>query len=578
MPSQTTTTLGRYRILAEIGRGAMGVVYKARDPKIDRLVAIKAVSLFGQEPEDEADYRERFFVEAQAAGRLSHPGIVTIFDVGEEPGNHDPYIVMEYVAGQSLSRVLTGQNKKLPLHAALQIAQELAEALDYAHSQGVVHRDIKPANIMVTMEGHAKIADFGIAKLNHAHMTLPGQVLGSPAYMAPEQLNGESADARSDLFSLGVILYNMVTGFKPFQGNSATTVCFKVVNRDPLPASAYDTGLPSQIDRIVERAMAKDPAQRYQTGAEMARDIQALRQNDKPLYDATTFFKKVVQEQVGFSNLRGSSTNGRPVPASRRLSTGTGFSKNAPGKGGAIGTSIISRASLPRRKLIYGALVTLLLATGLITYETAHLRNSKGLKALALAARNPAISQTASSRISENAAQSIRDQVNRAATPDATDAADSIPASLDKKKQQPPASGQTPASESGHQSHRLLPSARPVGAALTAQRGWVKLHLHIEHPFVDAEVSIWMDNSLIQSRTLVGETKKRALLFHQTAGHDSETLELPAGRHQLHVRIQSTADAYDQSKTVAGDFTAGSERVLQITCDKHGDDLQVTLK
>jgi serine/threonine protein kinase len=123
MPAQTTTTLGRYRILAEIGRGAMGVVYKARDPKIDRLVAIKAISLFGQEPEDEADYRGRFFVEAQAAGRLSHPGIVTIFDVGEEPENHDPYIVMEYVAGQCLSRVLTGQNKKLPLHAALQIAQ-----------------------------------------------------------------------------------------------------------------------------------------------------------------------------------------------------------------------------------------------------------------------------------------------------------------------------------------------------------------------------------------------------------------------------------------------------------------------
>jgi serine/threonine protein kinase len=562
MSSQTTTTLGRYRILAEIGRGAMGVVYKARDPKIDRLVAIKAISLFGQEPEDEADYRERFFVEAQAAGRLSHRGIVTIFDVGEEPGNHDPYIVMEYVAGQSLSRVLTGQNKKLPWHAALQIAQELAEALDYAHSQGVVHRDIKPANIMVTMEGHAKIADFGIAKLNHSHMTLPGQVLGSPAYMAPEQLSGESADARSDLFSLGVILYNMVTGFKPFQGNSATTVCFKVVNRDPLPASAYDTDLPSQIDRIVERAMAKDPAQRYQTGAEMARDIQALRQNEKPLYDATTFFKKVVQEQVGFSNLRDFSTNGRLVPASRRLSTGTGFSKNVPGKGGAMRSSIISLASLPRRKVMYGALATLLLAAVLIAHETALLRNSKGLNASALAVRNLAISQTATSRISETAAQSIRDQVDRAATPDATDAADSIPASVDKKKQESPASG----------------SARSAGAALTAQKGRVTLHVHIEHPFVDAEVSIWMDNSLIHSRTLVGETKKRALLFHQTAGHDSETLELPAGRHQLHVRIQSTADAYDQSKTVAGDFTAGSERVLQITCDKHGGDLQVTLK
>jgi serine/threonine protein kinase len=574
MPAQTTTTLGRYLILAEIGRGAMGVVYKARDPKIDRLVAIKAISLIGQEPEDEADYRERFFVEAQAAGRLSHPGIVTIFDVGEEPENHDPYIVMEYVAGQSLSRVLTGQNKKLPLHAALQIAQELAEALDYAHSRGVVHRDIKPANIMLTMDGHAKIADFGIAKLNQAHMTLPGQILGSPAYMAPEQLSGEGVDARSDLFSLGVILYNMVTGFKPFQGNSATTVCFKVVNREPLPASAYDTDLPSQIDRIVERAMAKEPAQRYQTGAEMAREIQTLRQNDKPLYDATSFFKRVVQEQVGFSNLRGSSTNGSAASASRRLSTGNGAAAGT----SITQTSIIRLASLPRRKLIFGALATVVLATGLITYYTDHLRNSKKLKTSDPVAQNPGLNQTASSKISENAAQSIRDQVDRAATPDPTDASDSIAASVGEKKQPPSASGQTPASESSRQSRKLLPSARAVGAALTLQRGWVKLHLHIQHPFVDAKLSIWMDNGLIHSRTLVGETKKRALLFHQTAGEDSETLQLPAGRHQLHVRIQSTADAYDQSKTVVGDFTTGSERVLQITCDKRGDDLQVTLK
>jgi hypothetical protein len=279
---------------------------------------------------------------------------------------------------------------------------------------------------------------------------------------------------------------------------------------------------------------------------------------------------------VGFSTLRGAPTNGRQVAPNQR-SAGTGFSKHALGPGGAIGTSIISLASLPRRKLIYGALATILLTTGLITYETAHLRSSKGPKTSVASAQNPAMSQIASSRISENAAQSIRDQVDRAATPDAIDAADSIPASVDKKKPPLPGSGPAPVSESGRQSHKMPPSTQLVGTALTAQRPSVQLHLHVEHPFVDAQVSIWMDNNLIHSRTLVGETKKRALLFHQTAGHDSETIVLPAGRHQLHVRIQSTADAYDQSKTVTGDFTAGSERVLQITCDKHGDDLQVTL-
>ena len=265
---------GRYEILAELGRGAMGIVYKARDPKINRIVAVKTFSLAGQEPEAEQEYRERFFREAEAAGRLSHPGIVTIFDVGEEPETHAPYIVMEFVSGQSLEKLLSQGDHKLPLYAAFQLAHELAGALDYAHVQGVVHRDLKPANILITEDGHAKIADFGVAKLNLANHTLAGRVLGTPAYMSPEQLNGETVDGRSDLFSLGVVLYTVLTGYRPFQGNSAMTVSFKVVYRDPIPATVLDTQLPQGVDYIIGRAMAKDPAQRYQRGMEMASDVQ----------------------------------------------------------------------------------------------------------------------------------------------------------------------------------------------------------------------------------------------------------------------------------------------------------------
>src|ERR1700680_4702838 len=261
MDDRKNERFGRYEILAEIGRGAMGIVYKARDPKINRIVAVKTVSLAGQPAEEEREYRERFFREAEAAGRLSHPGIVTIFDVCEEPETRAPYIVMEFVGGQSLDKLLSRGDHKLPVETALQLTLELAEALDCAHGQSVVHRDLKPANILLTEDGHAKIADFGVAKLNLANQTLGGRALGTPAYMSPEQLNGEAVDGRSDLFSLGVILYTVVTGHMPFQGNSAITVSYKVVNRDPIPATLLDTELPAGLDHIIERAMAKDPAE-----------------------------------------------------------------------------------------------------------------------------------------------------------------------------------------------------------------------------------------------------------------------------------------------------------------------------
>src|ERR1700758_2733997 len=271
---------GRYEILSELGRGAMGIVYKARDPQIDRLVALKTVSLWGQEPDEEKEFRLRFMNEAQAAGRLHHSGIVAVFDVGENPDNHDPYIVLEYVQGESLNRILS-REKKFSLERSLKLAEEIADALDYAHAQGVTHRDIKPANILITQEGRAKIADFGIAKLNLAHFTIPGRVLGTPAYMAPEQLSGEGVDGRSDLFSLGVILYAMVTGHSPFQGTSATTVCFKVANREPIAASALDMTLPPQLDAVISRAMAKDANERYQRGSDLADDLRILQQSFK---------------------------------------------------------------------------------------------------------------------------------------------------------------------------------------------------------------------------------------------------------------------------------------------------------
>ncbi len=276
----------------------MGVVYRARDPKIDRLIAIKTISLAGQEPEEEQSYRERFVQEARAAGRLSHPGIVAIFDAGEDPDTHEPYLVMEYIAGESLGKILSRGDHNVALPVALQFAREVAEALDYAHSQGVIHRDIKPANILITEDGRAKIADFGVARLNHALATHSGQIFGSPAYMAPEQLTRGVADARSDLFSLGVMLYSMITGFRPFQGNSAETVCFKVMNIEPVPVTSFQHDAPAELDAIIARAIAKDPADRFQSGAEMAKHIENFQGSGVSVRESTSFFSRVIQKDA----------------------------------------------------------------------------------------------------------------------------------------------------------------------------------------------------------------------------------------------------------------------------------------
>ncbi len=278
--------LGRYEILAELGRGAMGAVFRARDPRIDRTVAIKTIAVPGASVKSLEEYRERFFREAQAAGRLSHPGIVTIFDVGEDPPTHTPFIVMEYADGRPLDDFVAAAGR-LSFEQALNIIQQIAEALNYAHAAGIVHRDIKPANIIVSGEGRTKIADFGIAKITQTEVTLPGQIMGTPAYMSPEQINGKPVDGRSDLFSLGVIAYWLLTGIKPFDGDTVTAICVQVATKDPDAASHVNATLSPDCDCVLARALAKDPEMRYQRGKDFAADLQDLR-DGKPIQSQNT--------------------------------------------------------------------------------------------------------------------------------------------------------------------------------------------------------------------------------------------------------------------------------------------------
>jgi len=271
--------IGRYEIIEEKGRGAMGAVYIARDPAMDRIVALKTIHSLALSGPQAEEFRERFYREARAAGGLSHPGIVTIFDVGEQDGV--PYLVMEYIEGRTLADAAKN-GQRFTFERVCEIGQQVAEALAYAHKHRVIHRDIKPANILLTSEGkygveRPKITDFGVAKLGAAQLTSTGQILGSPAFMPPEQFTGAPIDGRSDLFSLGVILYWMATGEYAFTGETITAVSYKVVHTEAVSPRKLNPAVPAAFDEIILKCLAKSPSDRYATGDELAHDLAALR-------------------------------------------------------------------------------------------------------------------------------------------------------------------------------------------------------------------------------------------------------------------------------------------------------------
>jgi len=268
-------TIGRYEVLEEIGRGSMGVVYKARDPRIGRVVALKCVSFsFPLGPGEEEDFLRRFYHEAQIAGRLNHNNIVTIYDVGEKAAEGAAFIAMEHVTGNNLQDLMAGGGR-LPLTQIADLAAQAADALDYAHANGVVHRDIKPGNLVLTAAGQLKILDFGIARMAAADVTRPGRFLGTPNYMAPEQVTGSPVDGRADQFALGVTLFHLMTGERPFAGESITAISYQVVNVMPPQPSRLNPTLPQAVDPIVARALAKSPAERYPCCADLTNDLKA---------------------------------------------------------------------------------------------------------------------------------------------------------------------------------------------------------------------------------------------------------------------------------------------------------------
>jgi serine/threonine-protein kinase len=489
-------------------------------------VAIKTISLLSQSPEEDREFRDRLFIEARAAGRLSHPGIVTVFDVGEDLDTLNPYIVMEYVAGASLEGSVAQRADKFPLSITLAMIEQVAEALDYAHSQGIVHRDIKPANILLPENGCPKITDFGIAKFNFGHNGPLSEALGTPAYMSPEQLNGEPVDGRSDLFSLGVVLYTLLTGYRPFQGNSALTVSFKVVHRNPLPATAFDSAFPPEIDALVQRCMAKDPGERFQTGRDMASALKELRE---------------LAQRGGES--RESSFDSIYSTPSTQLIQGTPLASTQITKNISITKS---NPNWPAWQYAAAAVLTV----AVFAFAFLIFREATGAHPHAL----PEVT-------SRDAGAGTTAQPPRTAN--------------DRKSQPLPLSSSITSHAS--QPSKDVHAAAPVPVrARTAERPTSTLRLRVEHRFQQAEVVVWIDDKLAYDQIVGGIVKKRMVVFKNVEGYQSDSLHIPAGEHRFRIRVHSADDSYDQTATISGVLPKDGERQLLVECEKKSH-LRLTL-
>jgi serine/threonine-protein kinase len=404
----TVTKAGRYEIVGELGRGAMGVVYKAMDPVIGRTVAVKTIRLSEEGTGlSRPELLTRFQTEARAAGLLTHPNIVVVFDAGEEDGLY--YITMELVEGKSLQVLLDGGHA-FPLPRTLRIMEQTCSALQFAHERNVIHRDIKPANLMLTADDTVKVTDFGTAKiLQFGTVQQTAHVMGTPSYMSPEQVKGRAVDGRSDIFSLGVMLYEMVTGEKPFPGQNITTVIYKIVNEAPVPPRQIDPSIHPGISGVVMRALEKEPDQRYQSCREMLEDLR----NYRTLTSASGSPQSTMVMGGGSpaATMVSGNASGRGLAGEDQSVAATARSLNA--RASAPGqTPLVRRTGPiapvpepPKKKSVVGTIFAALLLLGVIVYgankikpvfEAARVLHDEQKKEASLPAAAPASSEASS--------------------------------------------------------------------------------------------------------------------------------------------------------------------------------------
>ena len=585
MEIRAGTNLGRYQLLAEIGRGAMGTVYQALDPDIDRLVAIKVFSVFDATSSDGPAFRERFAQEARAAGRLLHPNIVAIYDRGEEPESQTPYIVMEYVAGHPLSNLLSAKPARMDERIALHIGQQIAEALAYAHERGVVHRDIKPGNVLINEDGDAKIADFGIARLDSSDHLYNGEVLGTPAYMSPEQLTGGEVDGRTDIFSLGVILYTMLSGYRPFQGNGPRTIGFKVVNQEPIPITNYYLDLSPEIEYVVQRAMAKNPDERYSTGTALAQDLADILDGRFPRSQEATpagdngglitvsresqpFIAMVTEpaarasQAPTYENFAAIATDVIVEPASPVLA-----SVPAPMPVRTVATKTKWASTSVVEMAVIG-LVCVTAVAGMYLHEL----QTNRLHALDAQIGMPPllVERVAVPSLAKKDSEPLEEVIK---TQRASAAPKPAQPDLDYTvvhRPQPAAPVPVPVAA-------VMPARLPLRPIVVPSAPPSTLEFSLLHHFVEANVSLWLDDKLLYSGVAHGEAHRKLFVLRGAVqGRESHEVHFPSGDHVIRVRVISGDGHFDESGSIHSNFPASQRSVLLIRCNKGGIELRLS--
>jgi serine/threonine-protein kinase len=544
--------IGRYDIVEELGRGAMGVVYKASDPTIGRLVAIKVLSLGASTEPGVPGPQDIFMREARAAGRLSHPGIVTIHDALEDPETQSCYIVMEFVSGRTLESLLLS-GPPLETQQSLNIIRQVAEALDYAHRQHVIHRDLKPANILLAEDGRAKLTDFGIAKI----MALEGAqrtaaIMGTPSYMSPEQVTGGQVDARSDLFSLGIILYQMLAGQKPFPGDTAA-VMFKIAYEDPVPPSKINPQLSIAHDYLVLRSLAKSRDKRYASAREFLDDLEDVQHSRPPRSEAKV---PLAELSAGERTMMAARPFITP-PAEKATAAGEKFGRVVP-IAGAV------------------ALLAVLLGTGVWVYRRVW-RLPAPPEAPRIARTAPSLETLASTPSATEAVKPPPGSPPQRGTT-ASPKVEGGEAGAGIKRQparKPPALSSQPAQAGPTQAAAPLaappavkPAATPTpGSQPTATTSATpgKVQLWCKHELKEGKLTVSSGTQVLFEASLKGKKKGGFLgIKGGFGGLTSHPITIPSGKHDLTVHVVSADGTLDLSKTISATPPAGSAPTLQV--------------